>query len=105
MIMLYYNEGNWSPVLVCDVCQQRITRRHTGMAVGGVLPNDGNPELEPLLHAHKGECLDEAERRLGKGSAVGTDELAFHLACLVHNVGLTPEQLSRSRASYDEMGF
>lgn len=63
------------------------------MAVGGTT-GDANPDLVPLLHAHKGECLDQAEARLeSPGTAVGTDEIAFHLACLVHNVRLRPDDL------------
>ncbi len=104
MILIHYREGRYAPVVVCDICEQRITNANLAVAVGtDVYGKD--PELISVLHAHKGTCHDAAEAKLGGRIKTGWDELSHHLLHLVQNIGLKPTDLVELKKTLDEIGL
>ena len=104
MIVSVSEEGRYAPVLICDICEQRIT--DAGLA-GVVSRTDqaGGVELNEVLYAHKGRCLDAAEEKLGGYRVTGWRELSDHLIDLLYNCGLTVEKLVELKKLSDKNSF
>jgi hypothetical protein len=82
-IKMLFTKGLWCPMFVCDVCGKVIKERRLAAAVFDM---DGPKEksLTEVQHVHKGACLNEAERRIGK--FFGWTELRDHIQFLRENV-------------------
>lgn len=89
MIKILENNGNSAPILICDICGERINNAREGAAVFGDKASDKG--VKDVKHVHKASCHDMAEIELA-----GEDnwqEMSQHLRLLLHNVGLTPKDL------------
>ena len=104
MILIDYLDGHYMPVVICDICEQRIRDAQRGGALYRLLAGPG-PELLPILHVHKGECFAAGERRLGGAPVTAWQELRHHLLYVTSNCGLTPEKLAAEQAFIDRIGF
>ena len=73
MILAQFKNAWYAAVIVCDICQQRIS--DGGLAVA-VFPhvNHESSELLPVLHAHRGPCHHAAEAKLGGNT--GQEEIS-----------------------------
>lgn len=93
MIVMRYRLGRCAPVIICDVCQQRIV--DGGMAA--VVTNSRGSYDEDLIQTtfvHKGQCHKTAEDKLG-GNDGGWTELTTFLARLVVNSGIRLESFGK----------
>lgn len=93
MIMIQYTkDGNYRPVVACDVCSHIISNANWAAAVSLSGPWHGrDPGLLQVLHVHKGLCQREAEHRLvgmGGSDNTGWEELATHVVQLLAGVGI-----------------
>jgi hypothetical protein len=104
MIAFHYAEGLFVPVIVCDVCEQRIADGRLGVVVFR-MGDLSLPELIPCMQTHKGECYNAAERKLGGMGECGWQELQTHLLYVVLNSKLTLEMLAEERDFRDAAGY
>jgi hypothetical protein len=100
MILVQFKNAWYAAVIVCDICQQRISDGGLAVAVFRHIDHESS-ELLPVLHAHKGPCQDAAEAKLGGKENTGQEELANHLLQMAHNSGLSPEALIDHRKAYE----
>ena len=98
MILVQFKNAGYAAVIVCDICQQRISDGGLAVAVFPHVDHESS-ELLPVLHAHKGPCHHAAEAKLGGNT--GWEELANHLLEMAHNSGLSPEALIDHRKAYE----
>lgn len=78
MITLMQGANGITSLVMCDICGTTIDHNRAGVALG--------VEGEPVLHAHKGHCHDEAQDIvLASGGRHGFFELNSHLAQLAEN--------------------
>ena len=102
MLEIHSIGGNNCPVIVCDICGDRLDEASKAAAVFQNFTPDGS-KLR-LLHVHKGSidgrtCHAEPEALLGKnGVAVGWQEMKTFLADLAANAGFPAVEM----AEYDE---
>lgn len=89
---------SWNcPVVVCDICGERLAEASKAAVVFQNFQQDG-AKLR-LLHVHKGRidgrtCHQEAEALLGAPKAsVGWQELKAFMVDLSHNVGFGPAEM------------
>ena len=96
MIRIMYANRRYSPILVCDICGQRIEDGAMAAALTGDMTQEEG-SLTDVLHVHKGSCHTQAERTiestLAEPDVVGWQELGAHLSSLIHNVGFKPKDL------------
>jgi hypothetical protein len=86
-------DGTNAPMIVCDVCRERITDFQMGAAVFPLGTPNGH--ISPVLHAHKRTCHDAADAQVREqGGTPGWDELRDHVRWLAANCGLTPATLA-----------
>lgn len=104
MIKVLYKDGRYSPLVICDICSERIEDAALGAAVAPS-GQGGDDQLLEVLHAHKGGCHKAAEERLGGKVNTGWDELGVHMLNLAMNVKLSPEALSDLRKLEDEFAL
>lgn len=86
------------PCFFCDTCGKTI--RDNLAAALFVRPEGA--EVNEIFHVHKGVCHDTLESGLRvkfPDRAVVWDELAFHVLCLMHNSGITEEDMKNSDIS------
>lgn len=102
MIKMLSASGRSAPVLMCDVCGERIKLVGMGAAVFPRSDSDG-AEVE-VLHVHKGECHDKAESRVGSGKGAPWQELGNHFSYLLHNIGLPMSRLQELEQSWSLFG-
>lgn len=102
MIKYTYKDGLTIPVIVCDVCGERITDGAMAAAVSGELGISHEVDsLFDVIFVHKGKCHTRAENKVRsekKGidtdtHIVGWTELRTFLSYLVHNTGFKLEDL------------
>lgn len=82
MLKILHREGRAAPVFVCDICGDMICDATEGLAVFSCTAKDN--EKTEVIHAHKGRCHDEAEKRFEND---GWAELGRHLYMLTVNTG------------------
>jgi hypothetical protein len=92
------------PVLLCDICDQRIVKAADGNVVSKEPPS-GHPDLQDLLYAHQGSCTDAAEKKLGGKTETGFDNLEEHHFRLLYSLGLSPEALLETQKNLQEFGL
>ena|ERR1700722_10704253 len=102
MILFHYDQGRYFPVVVCDICEKRIVDAQLGAVVHQQGDLETETDLLPCIHAHKGECHDSAEKKIG-GRCVW-QELSTHFLYLILNSQLTPEKLAKERDTKDAAG-
>ncbi|PTQ86087.1 hypothetical protein [Nitrosomonas ureae] len=84
--------------IVCDACREEITNVRNALAIFRNFMNDG--EKSKVLHVHKnnvkGDCTKKAEDYIrSKDWESGSMELGEHLANLIHNIGMSPEDIKQ----------
>jgi hypothetical protein len=100
MIRIRYIEERYAPVVICDICEQRIT--NSGLAVIVYPRRLGNEaELLEPWHVHKGTCLATADERLGGREKVGWEELATHLMEVAMNCGRSSHQIKEHLNAFE----
>lgn len=106
MIKVLYDDGRYAPIMICDVCGERIEDAKNGAAVSNSDPevlSDG--DAVEVKHTHKGDCHDEADQHLREqGIHPGWNSLTTHLMQVLHNTGLSPKDLEdilRGRDYFD----
>lgn len=92
MIRMLSMKGRYSPIIVCDVCQRRITDAKMAMEIADHSHDEGDGHEVSVFHVHKGDCDRTLDEKLG---AAGTNELSLHLYQLIRNVGLTLDDMRR----------
>lgn len=97
MIKILNVQGRSAPVLICDICDQAI--KNVGLAAAVFPRSDVEGELSPVLHVHKGTCLDRADVRVAAASHAPWQELTHHLVWLLQNVGMDAAALANASAS------
>lgn len=91
MIRVLEKSGRSCPVLLCDICGERIENLGLGAAV---FPRTtAEDELREVLHVHKRACHDAAERQLAGLKGAPWQELQDHFIYLVSNSGKPVEDL------------
>jgi hypothetical protein len=93
MERIRYRGGQFQPLLICDICDKRITDGHQGLVVyHGNMVED---ELTQVWHIHKAApCQSEMERRMAAtGQTMAAEEVVTHLLVLAENTGLTVTDL------------
>jgi len=101
--------GRNCPVIVCDICGEKLDEASKAAAVFQNFTADGSKVR--LLHVHKGSidgrtCHDEAEALLGKnGEPVGWQELKTYLADLVANAGFPAAEMAEYVERRQQFGF
>ena len=93
MIKVWYKDGRYAPIMICDICSRRIEDAKLAVAVHPS-GEPGSDKVSEVVHAHKGKCHSAAEEMLGGKVNTGWGELSVHLFNLVHGVKLSPEALS-----------
>ena len=73
--------------------QQRISDARQAAAVAIDVPGSDS-DLFQVFHTHKGECHDEAEKKLGGRAKCGWTQLDMYLLQLTENVKLPPDKLA-----------
>lgn len=97
MLEIHCIDGRNCPVIVCDICGDRLAEASKAAAVFQNFMPDG-AKLR-LLHVHKGSidghsCHAEAEALLGmNGEATGGQEMKAYLADLAANAGFPAAQM------------
>ena len=98
MIGLISVNGQTVPKIFCDSCGEEITNAKQA----AVVFNNFMPENQKtgVLYVHKdfvkGDCMTKAEGAIrSKGEQSGWSELGEHLAYLVNNVGMTPNDIEK----------
>ena len=96
MIEMRCIDSLFIPRIVCDSCGEVITNASKAAIVFGNFLNNG--EKTCVLHINKnfvkGDCMEKAEGVIrSKGWEPGWDELKTHLAFLIKNAGMTPEDI------------
>lgn len=97
MIKILVLNARHAPIIMCDLCGQKIDDAIIGAAIfnnrtpGGDRLPDGS--VIDVLHAHKGECHDLAETKLGGKELTGWIELERHVRYVLHNSGLDLQEL------------
>lgn len=101
MLEIHCIDSRNCPVIVCDICGERLSDASKAAVVFQSAQTAG-AKLKPL-HVHKGRidgrtCHQEAESLLGAPKvSVGWDELMNIMIDLAHNVGFPPGKM----AEYD----
>jgi hypothetical protein len=80
MIAIRKQNGQYTPVVVCDECGGIITDAFSAMEVSSSAPEGATAQA---FHVHKGACDDAMSARLG--GMHGSEELAVHLVQLLKN--------------------
>lgn len=80
MIAIRKQNGQYSPVVICDECGGVITDAFGAMVVSSSAPEGATAQA---FHVHKGPCDDAISARLG--GMYGSEELAVHLVQLLKN--------------------
>lgn len=102
MLEIHKIGGNNCPIIVCDMCGEKLDEASKAAAVFENFTPEGS-KLR-LLHVHKGSidgrtCHAEAEALLAKnGGAVGWQEMKAFLADLAANAGFPGAEM----AEYDQ---
>lgn len=98
MIEIHFIDGRSCPMIVCDMCRERLLEAGKAAAV---FTNFGEPGGKVRsLHVHKGRidghtCHEEADALIRKdGGTPGWQEMKSFLADLVHNSGFPAEELA-----------
>jgi len=86
------------PYIVCDSCGEEITDVRNALAIFRNFMNDG--EKSEVQHVHKnnvkGDCTKKAEYHFSsKNWEPGSIELGEYLAYLIHNTGMSPEDIKQ----------
>lgn len=89
MIRILFRHGLSCPFVFCDVCGDAISDPLEGAAVFDMTAKSDKTDV---LHAHKGKCHDEAEKRIGE-KVSGWQELSAHIYFLCTNLDITPARL------------
>jgi hypothetical protein len=90
MIKVFVTENSrYAPVVVCDICNEIILDVRMAAVVNQKLDTSESTNFLEVLHAHKGNCLNLAEKRFGGREKTGWTELQSHLQDLIRNVGIT----------------
>jgi hypothetical protein len=103
MIKMLYSSGRWAPILVCDICKDRIKDAQKAAAVhrmGDV--NDGN--VVEVFHTHKERCQDIAEEKLSGKYRAGWSEMSTHLIYLSQNTGIGADDIRAQDELRDIIG-
>lgn len=95
MIKIFLENGQYIPVIVCDICLKPIEDMDTGTVV---FRNDlAEGESSNVLHAHQGNCHDLAhhliEVRMGK-HLIGWDKLEDHLTKVLDKTGNRSKEIN-----------
>ena len=97
MVKMVYTKGHFAPITFCDICNKRIYEAGKAGVIYPLEADEGDDI--PVFIVHKGDCLHQAEDRLGGRSESGFDELSVNLYYLLFNVGLTIEKLERAKST------
>lgn len=96
MLEIHVIDGINCPVLVCDICGERLLDASKSAVVfNNFAPNGTKAQV---LHVHKGSidgktCHQNADALISKaGGNPGWQELKACLTDLAHNVGFTPAE-------------
>lgn len=84
MIKQYHEGHQNAPMIVCDICGEKVSGNGAAVLTRDV------PEktFGPVLHVHKGKCHDAAEKQFqDKGMDDAWDELGDHMVQLFLNAG------------------
>lgn len=98
MFEIHTVNGENCPVLVCDMCGERLVNAGTSAVVFDNFAPQGS-KLK-ALHVHKGSidgktCHQEAEDLIRSGGGTpGWQEMKTCLADLAHNIGFPPDQMA-----------
>ena len=94
MIEIHNEGGRNCPMMVCDMCGERLVNAR---AAAVVFENFTTPGAKvSVLHVHKGNidghtCHAEAEAMIAaKGASPGWQEMATFLVDMMSNVGFSP---------------
>lgn len=85
------DRGGDMAIVACDVCGLQIEDPTLAVAIS--LRSKVVGEMYDAVHVHKGECDDRASLRFGGELKTVAEELTHHLRRLIHNTGLTPQDL------------
>jgi hypothetical protein len=80
--------GQFVTVVTCDNCGAEID----DVSMGAVVyedPQPGQNDPRPVMHAHKGRCLDKIERDRSAQGPLLWQELLQHINDIVRDSGLT----------------
>lgn len=92
--ILMLPNGRYAPVFVCDGCGLTIEDASMGMEVSLDVDGPHEPgESATAYHIHKGECDEIFQKKHGEAS--GSTELTTHIARLMLNSGIKPDQLTK----------
>ena len=102
MIRVVEKNARTYPLLICDICGERIENLGLGAAVFPRTDVDG--EINDVLHVHKRSCHDAAERKVGGGKGAPWQELQDHFVYLMANAGKPVEQLVERAKTLNDFG-
>lgn len=88
MVKILYSDGEYAPIIICDICGLHIKDAGNAAVVSESSPENG--KILDVSHVHKGKCQNHAEAQLiAKGiETIGWEEMSFHMLDLLHNLGL-----------------
>jgi hypothetical protein len=98
MVEIHFVEGRSCPVIVCDMCGERLSDPGKAAAVFANFGESGGKVRALLVHKGKIDgrtCHEEAEALIRKeGGNAGWHEMKAFLADLVHNAGFPAKELA-----------
>jgi hypothetical protein len=98
MIELVSIDGLTVPKIFCDSCGEEISNAKQAAVVFTNFIRDAQRTGVAYVHKNfvKGDCMAKAEEVVrSKGEQSGWVELGEHLAYLVSNVGMTPNDIEK----------
>jgi hypothetical protein len=103
VIKTLYSGGRYSPMFVCDHCGEPI--RNVALALA-LARSSGVTEGEMIetFHVHKGPCDRAVSARINAISGSGSTEMRYHLRYLLHNTGVSLEDMAAVDAQEEELG-
>src|SRR5437763_82741 len=90
--------GRYAPVVVCDVCCERIINPEHAVVVYDIL----TPGLvKTVYHAHEGQCHDTIDVKLNWQESAGRSWMEFmpYWTDAMDNIGMADEMVYKGRYS------
>jgi len=102
MLKFHYSEGKYIPRLLCDICGKSIENADRAIVVNRPHTDSFKDEMLDAMVVHRGDCDLSATQKLGV-THTGSADLDHYLFNLIHNIGLTLDELSKRSERYDRL--
>ena len=103
VIRILEANGRSCPLLMCDVCGERILSLKEGAAVFRSIKESGS--TSEVMHVHKRECHNQAEKKMGDGKKCPWQELQDHFYYVLANSESSPDELKKRAESLGNLGL